>query len=124
MYISHGFNLNSMIFFADAQRSAARLSTDLLKHGAYTKLELSLHCGLPNEVDFALNVCLLLSAEGHHVFNLTLSSHMISVLMAAVGVFEEGLDVFISAILCLYIFLQYTFTTVQFIQASHLVHAM
>ena len=32
---------------------------------------LSLQCGMPNEVDFAINICMLLSNVSNSVFNLS-----------------------------------------------------
>lgn len=51
---------------------------------------MSLRSGLTNEVDFAVNVCLLLSNEGRHVLKLTKSIHLLPLLMANIGIFDEG----------------------------------
>ncbi|XP_076444458.1 uncharacterized protein LOC143282674 [Babylonia areolata] len=74
----------------DHQREAQNLSTDLARFSDYDKLEMSLRSGLPNEVDFAVNVCLLLSNEGRYVLKLNKSLHLLPLLMANVGLFEEG----------------------------------
>lgn len=74
----------------DNLRGANKLSTDLAYFSDYEKLEMSLRSGLANEVDFAVNVCLLLSNEGRHVLKLTKSIHLLPLLMANIGIFEEG----------------------------------
>ncbi|XP_059154347.1 AT-rich interactive domain-containing protein 2-like isoform X2 [Physella acuta] len=73
----------------DAQRQQYNLSTDLYDQKDYEKLELSLRSGLPNEVDMAVNVCVLLSTEGKHCMRLEKTSHMIRLLLAHIGIFEE-----------------------------------
>ncbi|EDO39168.1 predicted protein, partial [Nematostella vectensis] len=55
----------------------------------FEKLVLSLQCGLPNEVDFAINICMLLSNVSNSVFNLTKAPAVIDMLLAHVGVFGE-----------------------------------
>ena len=51
---------------------------------------MSLRSGLANEVDFAVNICLLLSNEGEHVLKLSKSVHLLPLLMANVGIFDDG----------------------------------
>ncbi|KAL8588465.1 hypothetical protein ACOMHN_054044 [Nucella lapillus] len=75
---------------SDAERKTNKLSNDLAKHGDYDKLEMSLRSGLANEVDFALNVCLVLSAEDRDFVRLTKTRSLLSLLMATVGLFEQG----------------------------------
>uniref|UniRef100_A0A8C4XY41 AT-rich interactive domain-containing protein 2 n=1 Tax=Gopherus evgoodei TaxID=1825980 RepID=A0A8C4XY41_9SAUR len=52
---------------SDYLRQSYGLSMDFNSPNDYNKLVLSLLSGLPNEVDFAINVCTLLSNESKHV---------------------------------------------------------
>lgn len=56
----------------------------------YDKLQYSLQSGLPNEIDFAINVCTLLSNEGCHILHLRKAPQLIDLLLAHTGVFFEG----------------------------------
>lgn len=56
----------------------------------YNKLVLSLLSGLPNEVDFAINVCTLLSNESKHVMQLEKDPKIITLLLANAGVFDDS----------------------------------
>jgi len=56
----------------------------------YAKLERSLMSGLPNEVDFALNVFLLLSNEGKYVLRGMKGMHVVDCMLACVGVGRYG----------------------------------
>ncbi|XP_076466309.1 uncharacterized protein LOC143297742 [Babylonia areolata] len=85
--LSYNYSQHRVI---DAEREANKLSTDLAHVGSYEKLELSLRSGLANEVDFALNVCLVLSAQQRQGLVLNKAARLVSLLMAAVGIFEEG----------------------------------
>ncbi|XP_004711495.1 AT-rich interactive domain-containing protein 2 [Echinops telfairi] len=62
----------------------------------YNKLVLSLLSGLPNEVDFAINVCTLLSNESKHVMQLEKDPKIITLLLANAGVFDDTLGSFSS----------------------------
>ncbi|XP_033107914.1 SWI/SNF nucleosome remodeling complex component-like [Anneissia japonica] len=66
------------------------METALAKLTDYDKLKLSLECGLPNEIDFALNVCTLLSNESKHVLHLEQEPRLVDLLLAHVGIFLEG----------------------------------
>ena len=76
--------------FAESARSHLGMSTDLVKHSDHDKLEKSLLSGLPNEVDFVINVCTLLSNESRHMLQLEKSPRLLRLLMAHVGVLENG----------------------------------
>ena len=56
----------------------------------YAKLERSLMSGLPNEVDFALNVFLLLSSEGKYVLKGVKGLHVIDCMLSYVGISGDG----------------------------------
>ena len=66
------------------------MDVELNERGPYDKIEMSLRSGLPNEVDFALNVCILMSTEGKYVMRLHDTQHMLRLLMAHVGIFESA----------------------------------
>lgn len=55
----------------------------------YNKLVLSLLSGLPNEVDFAVNVCTLLSNESKHAMQLDKDPKLVTLLLAHTGVFDD-----------------------------------
>ncbi|XP_051155622.1 AT-rich interactive domain-containing protein 2 isoform X2 [Leptopilina boulardi] len=64
------------------------LSADLYKPSNYDKLALSLLSPLPNEQDFAINVCTLLSNEGKHTLRLDKYPRLVNILLAHAGVFD------------------------------------
>lgn len=65
------------------------LSSDLYKPSNYDKLALSLLSPLPNEQDFAINVCTLLSNEGKHTLRLDKYPRLVNILLAHAGVFDS-----------------------------------
>lgn len=65
------------------------LSTDLYKASDYERLSLSLLSPLPNEQDFAINVCTLLSNEGKHILHLDKCPRIVNFLLAHAGVFSH-----------------------------------
>ncbi|XP_069680492.1 AT-rich interactive domain-containing protein 2 isoform X3 [Periplaneta americana] len=75
---------------ADALRSYNGLSSDLYKPSDYDRLALSLMSPLPNEQDFAINVCTLLSNEGKHTLKLDKYPRLIDFLLAHAGVFNHS----------------------------------
>ena len=80
-----------MIFlFTENLRSGFGFSTDYAKFSEYDKLEKALLSGMPNEVDFVVNVCTLLSNESKHTLQLGKSRHLTDLLLAHIGVFQEG----------------------------------
>ena len=64
------------------------LSSDLYKPSNYDKLALSLISPLPNEQDFAINVCTFLSNEGKHTLRLDKYPRLVNHLLAHAGVFD------------------------------------
>ncbi|XP_065129397.1 AT-rich interactive domain-containing protein 2 isoform X2 [Paramisgurnus dabryanus] len=75
-------------------RQSYGLSTDFVPPSDYNKLVLSLLSGLPNEVDFAINVCTLLSNESKHAMQLEKEPKLITLLLAHTGVFDDSLGSF------------------------------
>lgn len=57
----------------------------------FDKLVLSLQCGMPNEVDFAINICMLLSNVSNSVFNLSKAPAVVDMLLAHIGVVSQEL---------------------------------
>jgi hypothetical protein len=66
------------------------LSTETYKASEYDRLSLSLLCPLPNEHDFAINVCTLLSNEGKHTLRLEKCPRLVDFLLAHAGVYAHG----------------------------------
>ncbi|XP_051974303.1 AT-rich interactive domain-containing protein 2 [Xyrauchen texanus] len=79
---------------SDYLRQSYGLSTDFTPSSDYNKLVLSLLSGLPNEVDFAINVCTLLSNESKHAMQLDKEPKLITLLLAHAGVFDDSLGSF------------------------------
>nr|XP_002739799.2 PREDICTED: AT-rich interactive domain-containing protein 2-like [Saccoglossus kowalevskii] len=75
----------------ESVRQSCGLSLDRAKLTEYDKLVMALQGGLPNEVDFAINVCTLLSNESRHVLHLEKTPAVIDLLLAHVGIFNEGI---------------------------------
>uniref|UniRef100_A0A0K8S4F2 AT-rich interactive domain-containing protein 2 n=1 Tax=Lygus hesperus TaxID=30085 RepID=A0A0K8S4F2_LYGHE len=66
------------------------LSVNLYKPSEFEKLALSLISPLPNEQDFAINVCTLLSNEGKHCLKLDKSPRFLHALLAHAAVFSNS----------------------------------
>lgn len=65
------------------------LSVNLYKRTDYDRLTLSLISPLPNEQDFAINVCTLLSNEGRHTLKLSKCPRLLDLLLGHAGVFNH-----------------------------------
>lgn len=74
---------------SESLRDYNGLSSNLYKSSNYDKLALSLLSPLPNEQDFAINVCTLLSNEGKHTLRLDKYPRLVNILLAHAGVFDS-----------------------------------
>lgn len=87
--VSENHLLFAYSFLTDYLRQSYGLSTDFIPPSDYNKLVLSLLSGLPNEVDFAINVCTLLSNESKHAMQLEKEPKLVTLLLAHAGVFDD-----------------------------------
>ncbi|XP_017050315.1 AT-rich interactive domain-containing protein 2 [Drosophila ficusphila] len=71
------------------RRRQYRMSTQLHRHSSYEKLLLSLLSPLPNEQDFAINVCTLMANEVRHTLQLSECPKLLDVLLAHLGVYAD-----------------------------------
>ncbi|CAH0561488.1 unnamed protein product [Brassicogethes aeneus] len=74
---------------AESNRDYNHMSTNLYKGSDYDRLALSLISPLPNEQDFAINVCTLLSNDGKHTLKLEKHPRIINFLLGHAGVFHH-----------------------------------
>lgn len=72
---------------SESNRILHKLSTDLYKTSEYEKLMMALTSPLPNEQDFAINVCLLMSNEAKHILKLDNCPKLLDFLLAHTGVY-------------------------------------
>jgi AT-rich interactive domain-containing protein 2 len=74
----------------DQARQTMGLSTETYKSSEYDRLSLSLLSPMPNEQDFAINVCTLLSNEGKHTLRLEKCPRLVDFLLAHAGVYSQS----------------------------------
>lgn len=72
-----------------ADRANYGLSVNCYKRTDYDRLTMSLISPLPNEQDFAINVCTLLSNEGRHTLKLSKCPRLLDLLLSHAGVFNH-----------------------------------
>lgn len=73
----------------DGLRIIHKLSTDLYKASEYERLIMSLMSPLPNEQDFAINVCTLMANESKHTLKIENSPKLLEVLLGHAGVYSH-----------------------------------
>lgn len=79
-----------MFVCAESTREVLGLPRDVSQFvNGYAKLERSLMSGLPNEVDFALNVFLLLSCEGRYTLKGARGMHVVDCMLSYVGITRD-----------------------------------
>ena len=83
-YNHHQHNIHEL------DRPTFGLSTNVYKRTDYDRLALSLTSPLPNEQDFAVNVCTLLSNEGKHTLKLAQCPRLLDLLLAHAGIYNHG----------------------------------
>ena len=74
----------------DGVRESNNLSEALHTATDYDRLLLSLICPLPNEQDFAINVCNLISNEGRYTIKLAKCPLLIDFLLAHTGLYRDA----------------------------------
>ncbi|KAK6626139.1 hypothetical protein RUM43_006444 [Polyplax serrata] len=84
------YNHHQHNVLAENLRKLNGLSSDIYKPSDYDRLALSLVSPLPNEQDFAINVCTLLSNEGKHTLKLEKCPRIIDYLLAHAGVYNHS----------------------------------
>lgn len=77
-------------FVTDNLRKFNNLSSDIYKASDYDRLALSLVSPLPNEQDFAINVCTILASEGKHTLKLEKCPRIMDYLLAHAGVYNHS----------------------------------
>ena len=78
------------LYPTDSARGTAGFSTDTIQVTPTERIFMSLLCPLPNEQDFAINVCSLLAIENRKPFALRQCPRIIDALLAHAGVFSQG----------------------------------
>lgn len=73
--------------FTEASRTALKLSADVYKPTEYDRLLMSLLSPLPNEQDFAINVCTLMANESKPTLKIEKCPKIVDALLAHAGVF-------------------------------------
>ncbi|KAK8380015.1 hypothetical protein O3P69_016577 [Scylla paramamosain] len=73
----------------ESMRASGGMSVDLYRPSLYDKLALSLVSPMPNEHDFAFNVCTILSNEGRHVLQLSHCPILVEHMLGHTGVYRD-----------------------------------
>ncbi|XP_030747201.1 AT-rich interactive domain-containing protein 2 isoform X3 [Sitophilus oryzae] len=87
--VPHSYNY-SQHNVAEDRREYNHMDINLYKQSDYDRLALSLISPLPNEQDFAINVCTLLSNDSRHTLKLERHPRIITYLLAHAGIFNHS----------------------------------
>ncbi len=74
----------------DECRAELNMATKVYRRTDYDRLALSLTSPLPNEQDFGINVCTLLSNEGRHTLKLAKCPRLLDLLLSHAGLYNHG----------------------------------
>lgn len=80
---------HSQHIVSDSMRALHKLSTDLYKPSEYDRLLLSLMSPLPNEQDFAINVCTLMANESKHTLKIEHCPKLLDALLGHAGIYSH-----------------------------------
>lgn len=87
--VPHAYNYTQHNVPED-KREYNHMDVGLYKSSDYDRLALSLMSPLPNEQDFAINVCTLLSNDSRHTLKLEKHPRIINYLLAHAGIFNHS----------------------------------
>lgn len=82
------YNYNQHIV-SENLRALHKLSSDLYKASEYERLLMSLMSPLPNEQDFAINVCTLMANESRHTLKVEHCPKLMDALLGHAGIFSH-----------------------------------
>lgn len=92
----------NILFLSDEKRELHHLDLNTYRSSDYDKLALSLISPLPNEQDFAINVCTLLSNDNRHNLKLERHPRIVTYLLAHAGIFNHSKFPIIFAVFLMY----------------------
>ena len=84
------WHIDGVCLVSAFMRETSGMSMEFVEASRYKKLEMTLLSGLPNEVDFAMNTCTLLSNKGRHTLQLKETPRLLELLLAHVGIYRDG----------------------------------
>lgn len=83
------FILIFAISISESLRVQNKLSTDLFRPSEYDRLLMSLMSPLPNEQDFAINVCTLMANESKHTLKVEHCPKLVDALLGHAGIYSH-----------------------------------
>lgn len=83
------FILIFTILISESLRVQNKLSTDLFRPSEYDRLLMSLMSPLPNEQDFAINVCTLMANESKHTLKVEHCPKLVDALLGHAGIYSH-----------------------------------